>query len=184
MERKMAKDIMRALDECAVVRDDSTLADAIIALEEAQDKLPPGRQKHGAVLVEDEKGKIVGKLGYLGFLKALEPKYGDSIDVERLARAGVGTELISVIMDGFSFWQDDIEAVRQRAHTVKVKDAMIRIEDSVDVNCTLPKAIHHLIMKQSLSVVVKMGGIAVGILRLSDLFDEVAALIKSSSESE
>lgn len=184
MYKKTVKEIMRPLDECAVVKDGATLADAVVALEKAQSRLPAGRQKHRAVLVEDAQGKIVGKLGYLGFLKALEPKYSNVGDVDRLARAGVGTELIDVIMDSFQFWQDDLEMVRNRARATRVKDVMVPIEDSLDVNSTITDAMHHLIMKQSLSVVVMQHGVAVGILRLSDLFDEVAAFIKSSDSDE
>ena len=182
MYGKKAKDIMRPLDECAVVADEATLAEAIIALDEAQELVPAGRQEHRVVLVQDAKGKIVGRIGYLGFLKALEPKYSNIGDVEKLSRVGVGADLMNVIMDSYRFWQDDLASVRQRAHHIAVKDAMAPIEDSIDVNCTVTEAMHHLIMKQSLSVVVKMKGVAVGLLRLSDLFDEVAEFIKSPED--
>lgn len=180
MYGKKAKDIMRPLEECAVVTDEATLADAIVALDEAQERLPAARSPHRAVLVQDDNGKIVGKLGYLGFLKALEPKYSNIGDVDRLSRAGVGTELMNFIMDSYRFWQDDLESVRQRAYHIKVKDVMVPVEDSIDVNTTVTEAMHHLIMKQSLSVVVMMKGVVVGMLRLSDLFEEVAEFIKSS----
>jgi hypothetical protein len=184
MYGKTAKEIMRPLKECAVVPDHATLAEAILLLEQAQDRLPEGRQLHRAVLIQDEKGKIVGKLGYLGFLKALEPKYSNIGDVERLSRAGVGAELMNLIMDNYRFWQDDLESVRRRARNIKVRDVMVPIEDSIDVDCTVTEAMHHLIMKQSLSVVVMMKGEAVGMLRLSDLFDEVAEFIKSPGDDD
>jgi hypothetical protein len=184
MYGKTAKDIMRPLEECAVVPDDATLAEAIVVLEEAQDRLPEGRHRHRAVLIRNDEGRIVGKLGYLGFLKALEPKYGSIGDVERLSRAGVGTELMNVIMDSYRFWQDDLESVRQRAYRIKVKDAMVPIEEGIDVNCSLTEAMHHLIMQQSLSVVVMRKGDAVGMLRLSDIFDEVVEFIRSSGDDE
>ena len=75
-----------AQSECAVVADEATLAEAIIALDEAQELVPAGRQEHRVVLVQDAKGRI----GYLGFLKALEPKYSNIGDVEKLSRVGVG----------------------------------------------------------------------------------------------
>jgi len=184
MYGKTVKDIMRPLDECAVVPDSATLAEAVIVLEEAQERLPAGRPRHRAVLVQDDKEKIIGKLGFLGFLKALEPKYSSLGDIERLSRAGVGSDVMNLIMDNYRFWQDDLESVRQRAYHLKVKDVMASIEDSIDVDCTLTEAMHHLIMKQSLSVVVMRNDVAVGLLRLSDLFDEVAGFIKSSWEDE
>ena len=184
MYGKKVRDIMRPITECAVVFENATLADAMIALDEAQELLPPGRQRHRAVLVQDDKGRIVGKLGYLGFLKALEPKYSSIGDVERLSRAGVGGDLMNVIMDSYRFWQDDLDGVRQRAHHIRVKEVMVPVEEGIDVNSSVTEAMHHLIMKQSLSVVVRMKGVAVGMLRLSDLFDEVAAFIKSTRNDE
>jgi hypothetical protein len=184
MYGKTAKDLMRPLEECAVVPESATLAEAIAALEEAQARLPAGRQRHRAVLVRDDKGRIVGKLGYLGFLKALEPKYSSLGDVERLSRAGVGTELLNVITDSYRFWQDDLESVRRRADHIRVKDEMIPIEEGIDAGCTLTEAMHHLIMRQSLSVVVMMKGSAVGLVRLSDLFDEVAEFIRSPGDAD
>ena len=74
-KQKYVLDIMLPLNEYAVVSIDATLYDAFISLKEAQKKLPKGRQPHRAVLVVDNKGKIVGKLGHLGFLRALEPRY-------------------------------------------------------------------------------------------------------------
>jgi hypothetical protein len=47
------------------------------------------------------------------------------------------------------------------------------IEESVDEDETLPMAIHKIIMWQCLSVLVKRGNEVVGILRTSDLINEI-----------
>ena len=53
--QKYVRDVMLPLDEYAVVSEDDTLFDAFLALEKAQKKRPPGRQKHRAVLVRNMK---------------------------------------------------------------------------------------------------------------------------------
>ncbi|MBU0518517.1 CBS domain-containing protein, partial [bacterium] len=80
-EARWVKDVMLPLDDYALVPEDASMVDAYCALEEAQKRLPPGRQASRAVLVVDKSGKIIGKVGQLAFLKALEPKYDKVGDV-------------------------------------------------------------------------------------------------------
>ncbi len=71
---KRVKEIMLRLSDYAVVGEDETILDALRALEKSQEKLPPGRQPHRAILVEDARGEIVGKLHHFAFLRALVPE--------------------------------------------------------------------------------------------------------------
>ena len=87
LDSKRVKDVMLPLSEYAVVSEDATLREALLALEEAQRELPPGRQPHRAVLVVDRDKNIVGKAGQLTFLKALEPKSSVLGDLDTLASA-------------------------------------------------------------------------------------------------
>jgi len=58
----IVKDLMVPLEEYATVPLDSTLYDAILALEKAQAAFDPKKHKHRAILVLDASGKVVGKL--------------------------------------------------------------------------------------------------------------------------
>jgi len=181
MDQKKVKDLMLPLTDYAVVSEDATLLDAFAALDEAQSKLPPGRQEHRAVLVMGKNGRVVGKIGHLGFLKALEPRYGAMGDVEALSRAGLSAEFISSMMDNMRFWRDDLADVCARAKTTRVADVMRPVTESIDENAPLTEAIHALVMWQTLSLLVTRGGEAVGILRLSDLFAELSRTVQSRS---
>jgi CBS domain-containing protein len=172
--QKYVIDIMLPLDEYAVVSEDDTLYEAFIALEEAQKKRPPGRQKHRAVLVKNTQNEIVGKLGHLGFLKALEPGYKNLGQLDMISKAGLTKEFITSMMKNYNLLQDDLEDIRHRTKKIKMKDVMRSVTEQVDVNDTINEAIHKIIMWQILSVLVTKGGKVVGILRLSDLFDEVS----------
>jgi CBS domain-containing protein len=172
--QKYVIDVMLPLEEYALVSEEDTLYEAFIALEEAQAKIPEGRQKHRAVLVLNEEKKIVGKLGHLGFLKALEPGYKNLGQLDMVSKAGLTKEFITSMMKDFDLLQDDLDEIQKKTKTIKMKDVMRPMTEQVDVNDTINEAIHKIIMWQILSCLVTKGGKVVGILRISDLFDEVS----------
>jgi len=184
MNKKLVKDIMLPLSEYAVVGEDATLSEALQALEDAQMNLPKDRQHNRAVLVKNKKGKIIGKLGHLGFLKALEPKYNSLGNVEQLSRAGVNLEFLEMMMDNLRFWQDDLNIIYQRARSVRIRDVMKPTTENISENSTLAEAIHHIIMWQVLSMLVTRDDEVVGILRLSDLFEEVSLFIREPNATQ
>jgi len=184
MEPRAIKDIMLPLDDYAVVLEDATMLEAICALDEAQKKLAPGRQPSRAVLVANQNGKIIGKIGQLAFLKGLEPKYNDMGDLGTLSRVGLSADFITSMMENLRLWKDSFFDTCQRAKTTKVKDIMRPVAESIQVDAPLSEAIHKIVMYQTLSLLVTQGDKVVGILRLSDLFEEIGDQIKSCAESQ
>jgi CBS domain-containing protein len=174
---------MVPLEEYAVVGPNASLLDAVLALERAQRTVTPGRQPHRAVLVVDRRGKVVGKLGHLGFLKALEPRYNAMGDLKTLSRVGLSTEFISSMMGHMSLWTDSFEDLCQRARSTRVEDVMRPVTESISENAPLPEALHQIIVCQSLSLLVTQGSDVVGILRLSDLFTAVTQAIRGCAEA-
>ena len=172
--KKYVRDIMLPLSEYAVVSMDATLYEAFVALKEAQKKLPQGLQPHRAVLIVDKDDKIVGKLGHLGFLRALEPRYKSLGQLDLISKAGLTKEFITSMMDNYGLMQDDLKDIRVRTKKILVKDVMRPVTENVDIDDTINEAIHKIIMYQTLSALVTKDGRIVGILRLSDLFDEVS----------
>jgi len=178
MSDSRVKDLMIPLDDFPVVRENATLLEAIEALDRAQESLPEGRQPFRAVLVINSDGKIVGKIGQLAFLKALEPKYAALGDLDQLVRAGVSDEAQSLMMEHFRFFQDDINDLCRRARTVIAGDAMHPLTESVAESDSLNEALHKIVFYQTLSMLVTRENDIVGILRLSDLFEEIARQMK------
>lgn len=179
MDTKKVRDLMVPLEEYAVIDQDATLLDAILALDKALLKLKPGRQKHRAVLVLDEKGQVVGKIGHLAFLKALEPKYNVLGDVGALSRVGVSQAFIDSMMQNYQLFQDNLSDLCRRAATLKAREVMRPVSESIDENATLAEGIHKLVMCQSLSILVTRAENVVGLLRISDLFEELAKEMKN-----
>ena len=179
MNKTLVKDIMVPLEDYPVVDEDATLTEALVALDEAHRRLPPGRQPYRAVLVTDKKGDIVGKLGQLVFLNALEPKYAVLGDLEKLARAGVSSEIVSSMMEHFRFLQDSLSDLCGRAGRMTVKEVMRPTKDSIAESAPLSEAIHRMVLGQTLSILVTRDSDPVGLIRLSDLFDVIADQMKS-----
>jgi len=175
---KTVRDLMLPLSEYAVVDEDATILDALRKLEASQAKLPPGRQPHRAVLVRDRAGKIVGKLHHFAFLRALAPERKRRLDRSMLDRAGVDDELLQQSIEALDFLTSDLVNVCVRARSVVVRDVYTSATASIDESASLSDAVNMFLSHQTLSLLVRRHGQNVGILRLSDLFDELARQIK------
>jgi CBS domain containing-hemolysin-like protein len=180
MKNVRVEELMLPLTDYAVVPANATLLEALQALDAAQKRLPPERPHHRAVLVRDSRGKIVGKLGQHGFLRALEPKYAALDNVDELSHTRLDEDFVNSIMDSYRFWQDSLADVCRRAHTIRISQVMKPIEASIDANQSLNEAIHLLVTWQTASLLVTRAGDVIGILRLSDLFRRVADTIISA----
>ena len=181
-ESKRVKDIMLPLSDYAVVSETATLEDALLALEQSQAKLEAGRHPHRAVLVRDGSGTIIGKLGHLAFLKALIPDPEDWRDDEVLTRAGVSDDMLAASAVNLSFFSAEAFDAGRRAHYVRVADVSVPAETAIDEDASLMDAAQAFIERQTLSLLVCRRGTSeatVGILRLSDLFDELVRQIKN-----
>jgi len=169
---------MVPLDEYAVIHQDAPLLDAILALDKAQLKLTPGKFKHRAVLVVDDNNKVIGKIGQFSFLKALEPKYNVMSDLANLDIAGVDSQYLSKVMEHYQLFQDSLSNLAASAHAIKAKEVMQTVAESIDEDAPLSEAIHKIIMGQRLSILVSQKSKIVGVLRLSDLFEEMSVQMK------
>ena len=77
MEQYKVKNLMVPLSEYAVIPENATIFEAVLALEKAQQVFNQNNYQSRAILVKDDAGNIVGKLDQLDILRALEPKYGE-----------------------------------------------------------------------------------------------------------
>lgn len=183
MKSKTVKNLMLRLDDYAIVDEDATLLEAINELARAQAKLPPDRMKHRACLVRDKEGRIVGKMGHLAFLKALEPKYSSMGDLKTLSRAGLSQEFVNSMMETYRLWDDTMTDVCKRSRSLKVKDALHPVTENIDEDASLSEAVHKFVMWQTLSILVTRGDEIVGILRLSDVYSEIERIINSTCDA-
>jgi len=174
MKAKVVRDIMTPIKEYTVVSEDDTLYDSFVALKKSKENLQPGQHAHRAVLVVDKNNKIVGKLGYLGFLRNLEPKYKVMGDLEMLSKAGLNPDFISAMMKDFGLWQNELSDLRSKSQNIKMKEVMRKTNEDINANASLHEAIHKIVMYQMASLLVTENDQVIGLVRVSDIYDEVS----------
>jgi len=177
------KDLMVPLDEYATVSEEATLFEAVEALEKAQETLDRTRFKylHRAILVYDKKNNIVGKIGQLDVVSALEPKYGEMGDHKSISRLGFSKKFLQSLREQFSLLEMPFDEACRKAARVKVKSFMhTPVEgEYIEEDATLDVAIHRFVMCHHKSLLVTRGEKIVGVLRLADVFAEIFQTMKA-----
>jgi len=169
-------DLMVPVSEYASVSENATLFEAVKALDAAQKNLDQDRFKHRGILVYDKNNKIIGKLGQLDILKALEPKYFAMQDRPGMKGLGFSKQFMKSMLDNFRLLDGAMENICKKAGETKISKFVVTPTEGefVDENVSMDEAIHQLVLghHQSLLVTGKDGDI-VGILRLTDVFSTI-----------
>ena len=180
MKSISVKEIMVPLSEYATVPEDATLFEAIIALEEAQIKHVKSPYSHKAILVFNKENKIVGKIGQIDILRALEPKYLKIIDSGSLSRFGYTAHFLKSLVNQYQLWDKPLNDICKKAGKLKVSTFMVTPTEGeyISEESSLDEAIHLLVMGNHQSLIVKKENEITGILRLVDLFHKISETIK------
>lgn len=175
------KDLMVPLSKYATVNENATLHEVAAALRAAQARFEPGRSPHRAVLVLNDQGNVVGKVGLIDILRALEPKYDEMEQPPSRLHTGFSRQFLKSLMERYHLWQQALENICSKAADRKVKTFMVTPSEGefVDENASLDEAIHQLVMGRHQSVLVLRHKKIVGILRLTDVFETVSNTIMS-----
>jgi len=178
--KRKVKELMIELAGYATVSQEATLYEAVMALEEAQERFAKEKYKHRAILALDAKGRVVGKLSQWDVIRALEPGYKEFGDIKHAAGLGFSPQFIRSLIEKSGLWQKPLDDICRKASEIKVRDAMYTptAGEYVEEEATLDQAIHQLIMHHHQSLLVTRQGEVVGILRLSDVFMELCRTIK------
>jgi len=174
------KDLMVPLSEYATVPEGSTLYEAVLALEEAQEKFDQTRYHHRAVLILDHDQRVVGKLSQLELLRALEPRNEERRRLLDIGRFGFSAAFINRLREQHRREGEILENIHRSASRLRVEDFMQSPSEGeyVEENTSLDTAIHQLVTGTHLSLLVTRQQEIVGILRMSDVFSAVFHTIK------
>lgn len=173
------KQIMIPLKDFPQVPVEATLYQAIITIYDSHDCLPDHRYHPRAVLVVDGEGAVVGKLDLRDCIRALEPKYGEIGDFNRLTHWGLNPEFVRSMVKKHDLWRDPLDSLCDKVAATSVADFMNRPQEDeyVPAEATLGEAMHQMVMGRQLSLLVTEGEKVVGFLRLCDVFSYVAGKI-------
>jgi len=179
---------MVPLSEYATVPEGSTLFDAVLALEQAQEEFDPTKYRHRAVLILDKDKQVIGKLGQLDVLRALEPRTEDlgdiqalgRCDIQALGRFGFSTKFIRNVRKQARLQASPLKDICSKATRLRVEDFMQAPSEGeiIDEGASLEIAVLQLVMGNHLLLLVTRDRKIVGILRLADVFEAVSSAMK------
>jgi predicted transcriptional regulator len=168
--------------EYAVINENSTVYEAVLALEKAQQEFDQTKYKHRGMLVEDDNHKIVGKVGQLDILRALEPKYEEmkSTDAPGIAKYGFSKKFLLSMMDTYNLFDHPLDDICKKAGAQKISNYMHRLTEGeyIDSSASLDQAIHLLVVGHHQSLLVTEQDRIIGLLRLTDVFAAVFHTMK------
>lgn len=179
MSIKTVDELMIPLSEYAVVSHHSYVRDALKAIKSAQANLKfPGQAARAALVVDDD-AKVIGQIEQINFLEALEPKYGMLGDLQPLSRAGLSDEMIQAMIDNLEFWQNDLAEACIRLSKTSVREIMDPLDKSITRDTPLYEAVHKFVIWQVKRILVSEEDEIIGVLRLTDVFNNLTEYIES-----
>ena len=174
------KDLMIQLAEYATVSEEATLYEAVVVLEKAQQKFDERHYKHRAILVFNADGDIIGKVSQTDIIRCLDSGPGQTKDMRVVRRFGFSPGFVESAQEKYSNWNNPLDDLCRKSARTKVKDIMSIPGEGeyISEESTLNSAIHQLVKGHHLSLLATGNGEVVGVLRLSDVFNEVSKAIK------
>lgn len=173
MNSMKVKDVMIPVEEYVTVREDATLLDLFLALEEDREsKKEKMTHAHRDVLVVNATGDVVGKVTMVDILRVLEPGY------RKLKDATSGTltsEYVSRIFEDLDLWAEPLTDICARNMSGTVKDVMHAPapKEMVSEDQSLERAVHHYVMGVHQPLLATRDGKVTGVVRLGDIFEVI-----------
>jgi hypothetical protein len=169
---KTVKELMVPLDAYTSVDDDASLLDAILALEASQREAETnaGRPRDRAVLVRSKGGDVVGKLSMWDVLSGLEPRYAHPVDP------------LSMV-ESYGLWSHTLlQNLGEKAASIHARTLVSAPKDDERIDATAPldQAVGQLVRGRFLSLLVTHRNDVIGVLRLSDVFQNVGEMVKAA----
>lgn len=176
---------MVPLTEYATVPEGSTLFEAVMALERAQEEFDHTKYRHRGILVLDKNKQVVGKINQFDVLRALEPRDKELDDVKELDQFSFSAKFVRNLYKHRRLHGEPLKNLCMTASKIKVEACMQTFVEGeyIDQEATLDVAIQHLVLENIFSVLVTRNKEIVGILRLSDVFAAVFHTMKECETS-
>jgi CBS domain-containing protein len=179
----LVKDLMVPLSEYATVPEGSTLFEAVLALEKAQEEFDHTKYKHRAILILDGQNRVVGKLSHMDVLRALEPRIDEGNGIQELGHFGFSEGFVSELRRQQRMKAGPLSDLCRKAVELRVEDFMLKADALayIDDESTLDLAVHKLVLGNHLSLLVTREEGVIGVLRLADVFAFVYHAMKECS---
>lgn len=159
------KELMTPISEYTTLGTDAALSDVVVALQDSG---------HRDVIIVDGKGDFKGILTMTDILLALEPNY-KKLGRKDLASDTLTSSWVTDLFAQFNLWSDTLSELCKKGCNIKVTEAMYTPEEGefLKEDDDLEVGIHKYIVRVHQPIIVRNNGSVTGILRLSDVFDEI-----------
>ena len=159
------KDLMIPISDYKSVKTTASFAEVASILTESE---------HRDVLVTNEEGKFEGVLTMSDIILALEPNY-KKLGQKDLQSDILSNRFVADIFKEFDLWSNTLSDLCKAGCEKKVTEAMHTPDNTeyIDVNEELEHGVHRYIIGTHQPLIVRDNGNVVGVLRLSDIFDEI-----------
>lgn len=181
MDDYLVKDLMVPLSEYATVNEEATLFEAVLALEKAQEAFDHTQYRHRAVLVLDHDQRVIGKVGQVDVLNALEPQAADLDEIKALSQFGFSDRFIQELRIKRQMGRGKLKELCLATAKMPVKAIMQAPAEGeiIDRDEPIESAILQLRLGGHIGLLVTdEAQRIIGILRLTDVFAAVFHVMK------
>jgi CBS domain-containing protein len=180
IKKQMVRDLMTPIENFHRISKDASLIDAILVLESAQKDMAAGKANQRIVVVENEKGEVVGKISPSNVIRGLEPGYENIVSLSRESRAHAVDYVINTMKYHALLWSKPTEDICATVKDVKVKDFYNQPTEgqTIQIDDTLDKALHCIVLGRHRSLFVMDRGKVVGLLQFSKVYSEICEQVK------
>lgn len=182
MDDYRVKDLLVSLSEYATVKEGTTLFEAVLALEKAQEEFDHTKYRHRGVLVLDRNDRVIGKIGQMDVLRALEPKAVELDEIKALSQFGFSNKFIHQLRVQRQMQQGRLRDLCCNTAKIKVEEIMQAPEEGeiIREDEPLEAAIQQLLMGRHIALLVTdVEQKIIGVLRLADVFGAVFHVMKA-----
>jgi hypothetical protein len=179
MEKWKVRDLMIPVEKFPKISGSADIFQGLGALEKAQQEYLAGESEQRILLVQDEEGKILGKLSPIDLLRGLETNY-TRVEAEKvLTRFGL-RYLWDSMKEDHHLWEDPFRDLCGRAEKIQLQEFVQNPSggQSVDVDDAMAKCLHLFVMNRHDALFVLAGSEIVGMLRFSDIYRKASQVMK------
>lgn len=168
------KELMIPISEYVTVDEGAKLLDVFLALEKDYKAKGGGSHAHRDVLVLTAAGEVAGTVTMVDIVRSMEPNYNNLATGQDETNVLTKDYVASVFKD-LGLWAASLSDLCGKAAELAVDEVMHKPQghELVDENDPLELAMHQYMMGVRQPVLVTRGKDVVGVLRFSDIFEEI-----------
>lgn len=185
MTMNKVEDLMVPVGKFPMISQEVILAEAVLALEKAQEEFAAGRREQRILLVIDQENRVVGKLTPTDVIRGLEPNYGKLVDTHASSYVSNFEYVIASMREQMEHSTAPWDDLCAKAKNTRIKDFLRKPTPGqvVQAGDSLNEALHRFILGRHDSLFVTDGQKLVGVIRFSDVYREILGKIKGVCSS-